>query len=354
LNIRLDPSACVRYSSKLSQCRKCEEICGFEAIKCEDFKISIFQERCVLCAACVGVCPTEAIEMKNFSIKDFFFDFIKEEESKIGCKYNFVCLSALNVEYLISLALIKDIVLDLGHCENCELDEKVKKQIESNIKEANFILQKISKKEIKSEKLLLQKEKKTDRRDFFKAFSLKNAQNLAKEKEEELKYLKNPTVSIDAAQSAKKREKIIPNKRKILYSVLKRAKKPNEYDRIESNKISFVSSKEIDESCDNCSICYRICPSGALSSNIKESVIYFDDMLCLKCHLCHDVCEKDSIKISPFFDTKEFFNPSQKVLKQFEVIRCNECGNFFTYLEGEKICRRCKIEEEEAKNLWGF
>ncbi len=353
MKIKLDPSCCVRYSSKLSQCQKCEDVCSFEAIKIKEGGLGIFQDECTFCGACVGVCPSEALNLYNFDIKDFFFDFLKSEEEKIGCKYNFVCLSALNPEYLISLALMKDIVLDLGHCENCELKEEVKQTIKNHIKEANLVLAKISDKKIKAKNLNLIKEKEETRRDFFKAFSLKNIENIALAKKEEISYLKEK-IPIKTEDSAKKREKIIPNKRKILYSVLKRVNKPSNFQKIESKEIGFVSQKEINQNCDNCSICYRVCPSGALSSNKKGDIIYFDTMLCLKCHLCHDVCEKEAVEITDFFDTKEFFNPTQKILKKFTVIRCNECQNLFTYFKGEKICPRCRIEEEEAMNLWGL
>ena len=357
MKLKLEPSSCVRYSSKFSNCKECEEICFEDAIKCSEGSLTIFQDRCISCGGCVGVCPTEALQLSSFSVKEFFFDFIKKDERIISCKSNFVCLSAFNVEYLISLALIKDIVLDLGHCLECSLKEPLFKRIEDLIKESNLILSTISDKKIKTKmiKETLQKEdKKVNRRELFRLFSPDGVSQNAQKLKEKALSLQNPTVALSNEQSAKKREKIIPDKRKLFFSVLKRIQKPKEYQKIKSEDISFTSSKEIDNSCDNCSICYRVCPSGALSSNAKGNVIFFDDMLCLKCRLCHDVCEKDSIKMKEFFDTKEFFEPTQTPLIRFNVIRCNECGNFFTYQGGEKVCKRCKIQEEEALNLWGF
>jgi ferredoxin len=115
--------------------------------------------------------------------------------------------------------------------------------------------------------------------------------------------------------------------------------------------VSFVSQKFIDDSCTNCQICYRICPTGALSSNSKFSMINFDAMLCVKCHLCHDACEPNSIHLQAGFEIKEFFEPTQRTLASFTIKRCNECGNNFTYTDGEQTCPRCLVEEEEAMFL---
>ena len=115
--------------------------------------------------------------------------------------------------------------------------------------------------------------------------------------------------------------------------------------------IGFTSQKFVDDSCTNCQICYRICPTGALSSDGKFSLINFDAMLCVKCHLCHDACEPNSIQLQPGFEVKEFFEPAQRTLAKFDIRRCEECGNNFTYQGGEQECLRCKVEEEEAMFL---
>jgi hypothetical protein len=67
--------------------------------------------------------------------------------------------------------------------------------------------------------------------------------------------------------------------------------------------------------------------------------------------LCHDACEPDSIHIQSGFENKEFFEPVQRTLASFNIKRCNECGNNFTYTGGEQACPRCMVEEEEAMFL---
>jgi uncharacterized OB-fold protein len=47
-------------------------------------------------------------------------------------------------------------------------------------------------------------------------------------------------------------------------------------------------------------------------------------------------------------------SPEVKTLKEFDVRRCEECGVVFTPKSSEKMCRRCTIEDEEARELWGM
>jgi len=355
VKIKLNPAKCVRYYSKFSNCTLCEDICPKEAISVDVSSLKIYQDRCIGCGGCVGVCPTESLEIPNFNITEFFFSFLKDEDKVISCKTNFVCLSAMNVEYLLSLRLAKDFVLDIGHCESCDIKDSCYPQILKNIDEANYILSTISDKNIEAKELKrVKKEGDVNRREFFNIFTLKGATKIAADIENEIQSLEEPKVELPTHLVSSIKNKNIPNKRKLLFTILKKIEKPKEYKYLENEHLTFISDKNIDDSCDNCSICYRICPTGALSSDSKFAKIFFDPMLCVRCHLCHDVCEKDSIQLSEFFDTQEFFESKQSVLKSFNVIRCEDCGVFFTYMGGKRLCQRCKIEEEEAKDLWGI
>jgi len=155
------------------------------------------------------------------------------------------------------------------------------------------------------------------------------------------------------SKEQKLKEKVLPNKRKLLFMALKRVQEHLTPIEIPQEDLSFISQKSIDNSCDNCSFCYRICPTGALSSDRRGTKINFDALSCVKCHLCHDVCQSNSIHLESF-STASIFEPKVEELIKFNVIRCDECGNFFTYFGGENMCPRCTIEEEEAKSLWGI
>ena len=311
-------------------------------------------------AACVGVCPTEAFALSDFSTTEFFFNFLESKVRLISPKINIPCISVLSVEHLISLALASEekITIDLSsYDENSLLFEHIEKSID----EANFVLSSFSEKQLNTNHVAqkeLQKENEaesdeevTSRRSFLGNASLKGVVKHKKAFDDAVDEDELQKFEIDASVISKIKDKNLPNKRKILFTTLKRAGIPDVFEVLPEEEVSFTSQKFVDESCTNCQICYRICPTGALSSNGKFSLIHFDAMLCVKCRLCHDVCEPDAIHLQSGFEIKEFFEPTQRTLATFNIKRCNECGNNFTYTGGEQTCPRCMVEEEEAMFL---
>ena len=356
MSLQFDVGSCVRATSKFSECTKCVDICPVSTIEFIDNIPAFTPSACIECGGCVGVCPTESFSLSDFSAINFFFGALEKKEHKFACKKELPCLSVLSVEHLISLVLGSDeqIILDAKAC-NCGGESKLlNNQIEANIEEANFILSTFSNKQIlldslSDEKELSEKEQEVrDRRSFL---SLKGAVKSKMEFDEAVESDELKAFELDADVISRIKDKKIPDKRKLLFSLLKREEKKDEYEVLAQEDISFTSQKFVEESCTNCQICYRICPTGALSSNSKFSLINFDAMMCVKCHLCHDVCEPNAIQLQPGFEIKEFFEPTQRTLAKFDIQRCNECGNYFTYTGGVKECLRCKVEEEEAMEL---
>lgn len=356
MSLHLEISSCVRATSKFSECTKCVDACP-ESIQLVDNLPSFKNNTGVEAAACIGVCPTEAFSLSDFSTTEFFFSFLESKVRLISPKLNVPCISVLSVEHLISLALAssEEITLDLSSYDPQSI---LYEQIEGRIDEANFILSAFSSKQLQSnvDSVALQEKKSEEeevssRRSFLGNASLKGVVKHKMTFDEAVEADELKQFALDAAVISKIREKNLPDKRKILFTTLKHAEVPEQFEVLAEEDISFVSQKFVDESCTNCQICYRICPTGALSSDGKFSLINFDAMLCVKCRLCHDVCEPNAIQLQPGFEIKEFFEPSQRTLAKFDIRRCNECGNHFTFTGGEQICPRCMIEEEEAMFL---
>ena len=353
LKLEFSVASCVRATSKLSNCTKCVDVCPVSTIEIVDNIPAFTPSVCIDCGGCVVVCPTEAFSLRDFSSVNFFFDFLESKETLLACKTEIPCLSVLSVEHLISLALTSDepLVMNVEGCSCGGDSDRLTNQIKANIEEVNFILESFSDKKIlidKFESKAIENETISNRRSLF---SLKEVLKNKKSFDEAVKADELKAFELDSEVISKIKNKNIPDKRKLLFSVLKRVERPQKYDVLASEDISFTSQKFIEESCTNCQICYRICPTGTLSSDTKFSVINFDSMMCLKCHLCHDVCEPNAIKIQAGFEIKEFFEPTQRVLADFDIRRCNECGNYFTYTSGLVECMRCKIEENEAMEL---
>lgn len=355
--LHLDIASCVRATSKFSNCTKCIDACP-ESVQLADNLPSFANNTGVEAAACIGVCPTEAFSLSDFSTTEFFFSFLESKVRLISPKFNVPCISVLSVEHLISLAFASDeeISLDLSSYDEASI---LYEQIASRIEEANFVLSSFSKKKLAtnidgtvvSDKNDTKDEEISSRRSFLGNASLKGIVKHKISFDEAVEADELKTFALDTGIIAKIREKNLPDKRKILFTTLKHAGIPENFEVLREEDVSFTSQKFVDDSCTNCQICYRICPTGALSSDGKFSLIHFDAMLCVKCRLCHDVCEPNSIQLQAGFEIKEFFEPKQRTLAKFDIKRCDECGNNFTYTGGEQTCPRCMIEEEEAMFL---
>ena len=365
--LHFDPARCVRSATKFSHCDACVTVCPTETMTIADNGLPAFVPAdCVDCGGCVGACPTEALSLKNFDTTEFFFSFAENEETILSCRRNVVCLAALSVEHLLALALLKEenLQLDMGHCETCPYKSPLYDRILQNVEEANYLLEAIeSEKRLDLQPLAVEEEDApkesdaNDRRAFLERLSLKGAVHTKRAFEEMVEGAEDTLRShdLDLADLAKMRQKELPDKRKILFVALKRAKKPTFYHTISESDISFASQKFIDkDTCTACQMCYRICPTGALSSDAKNAKIMFDAMMCVKCRACHDTCEPGSLQLQPTFELKEFFEPTQRLLAKFELRRCDECGVYFSAVHGERICPRCVVEEEEALELWGL
>ena len=360
--INLKASSCVRSLSVDSECNKCELICPTNAIVVGENPLpAINYSECVTCGACNAVCPTEAFSYDNFNATNFFFDFLEDESSNlISCKKNVPCLAALSVEHIISLTVLKkEIVLDMGYCDSCEIAHTCHPQILKNYEEASYLLEAMENESIiKLENVCYEeKNKEADRRDFLSAFNLKTVGKVKKSFEDEVVKASDELTehTLEKTDIMLLKKKSLPEKRKLFFTAIKRVEKPSQYHVVDAGEVSFTSQKILDEeACTACQMCYRVCPTGALTSDIKNSKIDFDPFMCVKCHICHDVCAPDAIKLSSSYNIKEFFTPAVQNLMSFNVRRCDECNVIFSTNNDDKMCYRCKAEDEEARELWGI
>lgn len=351
-NLHIELGSCVKVFAKSASCINCADICPEGAISFAD-NIPQVSSHCTECGLCLGSCPTDAISLKNFDTLETIFGTLEKKQHSLTCGIDVPCLGVYHTEHLISMTLLSDTdTFALQHCELCA------DAITQRAAEANLFLT-----ELQSNKLITlssaptlevdepEVDQTANRRAFLERLTLKGAikSKMEFEKEVEAEEMRQ----ISAADSANIRKKELPNRRKLLYMALKRAPDKEIDSTLPSDNLTFISQKAVNSDCDNCSMCYRICPTGALQSDKRQTKIEFDMLACVKCKLCHDVCTPNAITLEPI-NMAKFFKPKIDGLIKFNVVRCNECANFFTYQGGEMICPRCRLEEEEAKELWGI
>ncbi len=352
----------MRALSVNSQCSLCSESCPTGAIILSERLPSINQSLCVGCAGCVAVCPSEALALDDFNPSEFFFSFLNDDDSVISCQKNLPCISALSVEHLISLcSLKKALVLDTGHCSGCEIGSKVLEMMEARIQSANYLLEAIEvENRVVCEEIAYHSgdaDEPKDRRDFFKTFHLRGIAKAKHDFDKEVRRSNDEFIqtNIESSHTQELRTKKITDRRKLFFTALKRVEQPSQFHVVDASMIGFTSQKMMDEAkCRACQMCYRVCTTAALTSEMRNSKIDFDPFLCIKCHLCHDVCESDAISVSTSYNLTEWFEPKVQNLITYSVRRCDECDALFSSVGGEKICRRCRLEEEEALELWGL
>lgn len=368
--LKLDIAKCVHTSNKFAACDACLDICPVDTIALTDGLISFTPSECVGCGGCGAACPTSAYSLDDFSPVNYVFKFLESQSGILGCRDKALpCIAALGVEELLSIALLKQgqVTLDIGPCGECPIAKTNFGIIEQRAEEVNFLLEAMMQESTLDVREVPEAEwdemgtndtaEAISRRALFSKEGLKTAVSIKQQFENSVEagddFVK--THAATAADIARFKEKGVPQGRTLLLMALKRARVPEVFHTISIDDISFISQKNMDESlCTNCQMCYRICPTGALYSDTRGSVINFNPLACVKCRSCHDVCEPDALTVRETFALSNFFDPKVETLARFTMKRCDECGNYFVYNGGEMLCPRCTIEEEEAKALWGI
>ena len=344
-------SDCVHLYYKDSSCALCLNVCPVEnAIIQDDYKILVDREKCVSCGACVGVCPSEAFSLSGFDVESLFETL--REEPLLSCKKNLPCLSVLSVEDIIVAVLNSDsdLIFDTGHCRNCFIGTLLE-EINKKVEEANYFLEKIG---VENRAILQQvcfeteKEEKKNRRSFLKNFGkaaagltfwalMPGISSFGEEKEEEVKNIME--------------DKIDTQRRKRFVDALSSLNIDFSHIKLNVDRISFTSDKWIDNSkCTNCSVCYNICPTGALKAGEERLKILFQPKLCIKCKVCHEACPENCLHMKETLNMETFLTDTE-VLAQHVMIPCEECLVPFSYKGDTTLCPRCRQLEEEIRNL---
>ena len=361
-NIFLDYAACILTSNKAAGCTKCEAICPADVIKIEEHALTYTPAECVRCGACQGVCPTESFRIDGFVHENFVAEFVGDEADLISCKKNVPCLAALNAEYLISLALEKgrDVILDTGHCEGCEIAGTVMGHIEASLEEANrFLVAFESSLRIKAEPRAFDASaKKTEgisRRQLFSKFNVKDGVKAKLRFDKEVDIAITASVGVDDGDYNRNRlrEKQLPFRRTLFISATRGL--GGEADTaLDAKDFRFITDKVIDKTrCTNCALCYHICPTGALVGERFKGKISFDFLHCVACNSCHDICPEFCLDKEPIFTKGMFTKPERKKLATFFMRQCGDCGMPFVN-DGNDFCPRCRAMDDEARDLVGF
>ena len=341
--ITISLEGCLKFLSKYDTCDRCLNICPNEAIRIDKKSkhFNINHSTCSRCGLCTNTCPTGVFEFKytkfndlqnsiNSTIKSYNKIIIScerfsESNDLVDLPYliNIPCIGILDYSLLSHILLLNPqefiIYSDCNKCINKKAYDYFSKLYEE-VTEFLSIFNKSNTRLSFKNKFI-----RTDLKKYDNKPKEYNSYNLTRR--ELFKHYKNHFVSttkkslslIKKEQSDLNRKidihkKILPQRRTLFLNNLKKLE-VSESNKILNRSFSFLKSINIDYTrCNLCSICYILCPTGALTekSEIDEKGIYrkkgitINHEICINCNFCINICPKKAISYIKSIDLSNY------------------------------------------------
>lgn len=318
---------CVNFISKYEFCNKCVSICDKNAINIDKHtkKITINSNLCTHCGLCVNICPTGVFEFKYYKFIDLLnsideyanthdtIRFICEKfthystTKKTNNAIKIPCIGLLDYSLLIHMFLYysKDIII-YSNCKTCvnnkslDLFHILLKEItdfldyfDYKCPNIDFIESLTQKRNINNDLETHKNSPNLTRRELFQYYK----KQFVSSTKHSLSLLKEET---NIKKQNNKLQKTLPINRKLFLRDLHVLLNIKSNVLINKN-FSFFKKIRIDTTkCNLCSICYVLCPTGALSEKSEEDgnnisrkigVNIFPER-CISCDLCINICPK--------------------------------------------------------------
>jgi ferredoxin len=346
VSLSLEYERCVRPRAVTASCQACVDVCPTLAVTLEGPKrsVAISLDACTSCGLCEAVCPTSALRGAVDAAA-----YLARAGAVVSCgDEGLPCVGALSVEALLTLGLsaARTIVAKAG-CAHGSTGHRAQK-----VAEANALLRAMN----VGHPLTWTEEGPPAprlevappppaavpaRRQFIGLFVPRAVPASP------VRVTQPERLDVKALRAA-----VVPERRKQLMAVLPNAVSPTTA-KLPGESISFASSKVIDEkTCTGCLACVTACPTGALTASRMRETIRFDASRCVKCHLCHDVCEPSAITLAEAFEVTGFLDFAPRPLVTLAMRPCSECGAPYKS-DGHAMCPTCRGHDDEARELWG-
>ena len=325
--IQIDSMKCLRAEYYHQECSLCMTVCPVEAIALgNNRRVVLDSEHCIDCSACIGVCPTSAIVNTKFDPNVFVLRFSGENGVRLSCRANSPCLNIFNVEQLISLGLRKkSVVCDMSHCKGCEVNRNglVEASIKAHIDEANEFI-----KEMNNQNYIVM--------DYGEPLELGRRNLFTKFAREVNEFYSDIEIGEIFNESSG-----IPVHRQLLQNSIRKVIGNVEKTTLE-RAFGFTANKQIDfQSCTNCGDCVQFCPTSALTYSSDKSRILFQNLRCIACSICDDICKPKSFSDKPELDLVTMAFDRALIAVEHHFVTCDECKTTFPQKGEETICNRC-------------
>lgn len=364
--VLMDTGKCVRTRSRFSTCDACARVCPTNAITLEP--PSLDMDACVRCGACIAVCPAGAfrgddgvIELGDCVARSPAASVIElvcprhpaPEEGPPGADLVIRangCLAGLGPSaYVWLLAGHADqLRVRLDACQSCRIGS-LQTQISRSIAAARSMIgdsgaqpriaeiqDTLGQERIKRPVADAVRQSPS-RRDLFRRIA-------GSDRAVQEGMVGSTQETGDLPEAALERRRLI--------SALTayRSVHPDFVVGGDGSLVGLVSLA-IDEVCQACGACARVCPTGALAlqKTANSFSLSFRADMCSDCGACLTVCEPKAIRRQGTPGASVLLSAAPVVLRQGRLQRCEGCGAFFAATGAGKLCRVCS--ERKSKPL---
>lgn len=362
--IEVSPETCKREWFRQSECQLCSEICPEQAITFElGPKIN---ESCSECGLCINVCPTETFQY-SWDMPQYFLDQMqhiykdnsrrKDEGLKVHCQQAQAssehalairCLGNFNENLILASALIgfKGLELSSGDCEQCHLAAG-KALCESATAKAKAMIAAVRKDpflvKINERPKHANNEEKLSRRSFFTRIKKNIKQRTLPADYAKQQPLEALLKEVSSEQTSKNgnRDSHLSPKREGLIQILK-AHKINQANK--TKHLPHWKKMQVEEEkCVACATCVNVCPTGALTKEIKDNKLYryYSSASCNNCGVCAEACPHQIINFVDEYTLDDIIKDQPQLVARVELTSCFICGETIPVSEGE-VCTTCE------------
>jgi len=312
LPIKVFPEKCLKSIHRASACELCRDVCPTEAINFSATSLRFDPLKCTQCAACVAICPTDVFATEDLS-DEMLMNLIEEKRENLreiifSCQQIqnpasnaivITCLARLDRSLLLSCCITpytSSLQLVHGDCDTCHFPcikgifadtlayvQRVLDAFKSNVCVSLVNLKDTS---IKKHETIdgMTRQGHLKRRLFLNLFGKKASNN-----QTPIVVSKIPKVlqeNCEADHLFKKNNRLVSALKSLQQEFLLR------------DASATIGKKPIIDiaKCKECSICTKVCPTGALHMDAEEYfLIACSPQLCIECYLCADVCFSKAI-----------------------------------------------------------
>ncbi len=258
---------------------------------------------------CVSECPTDSFEINGIDFYEMVQKLGKIRMPVLACNMEqdlhahvrTFCLGSLSEEHLALLILsIKGpLQMNLTRCAGCRNGFVVNiiKERLRGVAEKTGIEVTEKMRLVENVKELQYRDVTYNRRDFFKAFT-----ELTTERAQKF-FFDDASDQKTQAYTAK----TLPTRKETMNRML-RTLPPDIGAKLLK---SYYYDLQVDDTCDFCSACVGVCPTGALRaerSNVEKK-LFFNSSLCNGCGICAAFCDKSAVHLEVGFPGNENANP---------------------------------------------